>query len=214
MLKLWGRSNSYNVQKVLWLLDELSVDYENVNIGSIAGDLDSEEFLSLNPLGLIPVIQDENQTVWESITILRYIASKYGAKDFWSDNTYERSNYERLMDWELEKLQPDFLGLFWGYYRTPEDQRNLENIEHFKVRCQKNINILDKLLEDSKYMVGSKFSLADIVVGTSFYRYYNMGIEIPEYKNVNKWYHRLSERDSYQRKIAVPFKELRGRLEF
>jgi len=214
MLRLWGRPNSYNVQKVIWFLDELSIDYENVNVGSTTGDLESAEFLSLNPLGLIPVIQDENQTIWESNTILRYIASKYGAKEFWSDNAFDRSKFERWMDWEATKLQPDFLGLFWGYYRTPENQRNLENIDRFKVRCQYNLAILDKVLKESIFVVGSKFSLADIVIGTSFYRYYNMGIDVPEYRNIRSWYQRLSERVSYQRKIAVPFKELRGRLEF
>jgi len=214
MLKILGRPNSYNVQKVLWLLDELSLDYENIDIGSTAGDLDNKAFLALNPHGLIPVLQDEKLIVWESNTILRYLASKYGSELFWSNDPGHRSNYERWMDWELANLQPDFLGLFWEYYRTPEKQRDAEKIQRFALRCQMNISLLNTILKESKYITGSVFSIADIVVGTSFYRYFNMGISVDDNSNVNNWYLRLSDRVSYQRKIAVPFEELMGRIKF
>ena len=72
MIELWGRKNSYNVQKILWLLAELKLDYQHHDIGSNAGDLDSPAFRQLNPHARIPVLVDQGQSIWESNTILRY----------------------------------------------------------------------------------------------------------------------------------------------
>jgi len=214
MLKVWGRPNAYNVQKVLWLLDEISIDYEHINVGSNKGDLITDDFLSMNPNARIPVLKDDDLVVWESNTILRYLASNYANDNFWCNTPSERTYVERWMDWELASLQPDFISLFWEYYRTPKELRNLEKINHYLTRCNKNIDILNKHLKNKKYLSGSQFSIADIAVGTCFFRYFNMGVAVVDFENVNNWYQRLYSRDSYQKIIAVPFDELKGRLEF
>ncbi len=214
MLKVWGRPNAYNVQKVLWFIHELGIEFEHINIGSVAGELDTEEFFAINPHGRIPVIQDDELHVWESNTILRYLASTYGKELFWLENPVDRSRVERWMDWELASLQPDFLSLFWSYFRTPENQRNRKKIKCSMERCEKNLSILDVHLKNNLYVAGSKFSIADCAVGTSFYRYFNMGINPPILPNVHRWYQRLSDRPAYQKNIMVPFDELKGRLEF
>jgi len=214
MLKVWGRSNAYNVQKVLWLLDEISLNYEHINVGSNKGDLNTEAFLSMNPNARIPLIEDNELIVWESNTILRYLASEYDSNRYCYSSPAERTNIERWMDWELATLQPDFISLFWEFYRTPKEQRNKEKINHYLNRCHNNISILNKHLKNRKYLAGSLFTIADIAVGTSFFRYYNMGVTVEEFENVNIWYQHLFNRDSYQKTIALPFDELKGRLEF
>lgn len=214
MIKIWGRSNAYNVQKVLWFLEEIAIDYEHCDIGSVPGDLDSEEFQTMNLHGRIPVLKDDELYVWESNTILRYLASEYGREAFWSGSSSSRTYYERWMDWELATLQPDFISLFWEYYRTPNQQRNIDKIDYFSKRCQKNMGILNEHLKENLYLAGSIFSIGDVAVGTSFYRYYNMGLKVPEFEYVDSWYKRLCERASYKKIIAVSFEELKGRLEF
>ena len=119
MLELWGRPNAYNVQKALWLLRELELEFELYPVGSVPGELDSAEFRALNPHGRIPVLRDGDDVVWESNTILRYLAARFGDAAMAPDAAFARSGIERWMDWELGKLQPDFIDLFWGYYRTP-----------------------------------------------------------------------------------------------
>lgn len=214
MITLWGRTNAYNVQKVQWLVEELDVEYEHVNVGDSQGDLDSEEFLALNPNRRIPVIKDNACIVWESNTIIRYLAATYGANDYWAKSPVDRSIFERWMDWELSTLQPLFLDLFWEFYRTPKNKRDKENIEHIRQRCENCIGVLDSHLKKHKYVSGDKFGLGDICVGTCFYRYFNMGIDVKRPNYVNGWYAQLSERPSYKKVIQVPFDELRGRLEF
>jgi len=211
-MKVWGRPGAYNVQKVLWFIAELGLDCVHIDIGSMQGDLDSEEFLAMNPHGRVPVILDNGSYVWESNTILRYLASTHGSEAFWVENPYGRSLIERWMDWELAALQPDFLSLFWKYYRTPESKRDSDIIEVALKRCERNLIILDAHLENSDYIAGPQFSLADICVGTSFYRLFNMDIDVPILSNVFRWYQQLSERPAYQDNIMIPFEELKGRL--
>lgn len=118
MLRVWGRRSAYNVQKVLWTVGELGLPYEHIDVGSLAGQLDTPEFLAMNPHGRIPVLADGETVVWESNSIVRYLSAAYGGA-LWAAEPAERSLAERWMDWELATLQPDFLALFWGFFRMP-----------------------------------------------------------------------------------------------
>ena len=123
-LILWGRSSAYNVQKVLWTLAELGLSYEHIEVGGIPGQLDTPEFLAMNPHGRIPILADGVNVIWESNAIVRYLSAKYSAGSLWSVDPAERSYADRWMDWELATFQPDFLALFWSFYRTPVAQRD------------------------------------------------------------------------------------------
>ena len=76
MLKIWGRRNSGNVQKVMWLVGELSLEHEHIPAGGPFGRLSDPEFGALNPNRLIPVMEDGELVVWESHAILRYLAAR------------------------------------------------------------------------------------------------------------------------------------------
>src|SRR5436305_1023582 len=109
MLTVWGRLNSFNVQKVLWLVGELALPFEHVSAGGAVGGLDTPEFREMNPHGRVPVIRDGDVVVWESHAIMRYLAARYGQGRFWSDDPADRSIADRWMDWAQATLQPDFL---------------------------------------------------------------------------------------------------------
>jgi len=214
MLKIWGRRSSYNVQKAMWLIGELELAHEHINAGGSAGGLDAPAFLAMNPHGRIPVIADDAATVWESHAVLRYLAARYGAGRFWSDDPAQRAAIDGWMDWSQTALQPDFLnGVFWGFYRTPDDKRNWGTINAALSRCATHFGKLDRLLDGRSFLLGETLSLADITAGTSLYRYFELEIERPSVPNVEAWYRRLCERDAYREHVMVPFGELRGRLD-
>jgi glutathione S-transferase len=215
VLKIWGRRSSFNVQKVLWLVEELGLRHQHIEAGGSFGGLDTPEFLAMNPHGRVPVIDDGGTIIWESHTILRYLAARDPEGRFWSSDAAERSLAERWMDWSQTTLQPDFLvGVFWGFYRTPEHLRNWPAIREKVARCDQHFRLLDRLLADRAFLCGETLTLADIPAGTSLYRYFELEIERPSVPNVEAWYRRLQGRPAYREHVMVPFGELRGRLDY
>ena len=113
-IEIFGRHTSYNVQKVLWIADELELEYSHIQIGGRFGGNDTDDFLLMNPFGKVPVLRHGDDLIWESNTIVRYLADSF-SKDTWIASTpYERSLDERWMDWSIEKLEPAFVDVFWG----------------------------------------------------------------------------------------------------
>lgn len=211
-LRIWGRRNSFNVQKVMWLLGELGLAYRHINAGGAFGGLDTPAFLQMNPHGHVPVIDDDGTVVWESHTVIRYLSARYGVGTFWVEDPAERSRADRWMDWVLASLQPDFMGLFWGVYRTPEDQHNPSMIRGYVARCAAHFQLLDRELATRPYLAGDSLTMGDIPAATCLFRYYGLEIERPHLPHVEGWYRRLAERPAYREHVMVPFDDLRGRL--
>jgi len=215
MLKIWGRRSSFNLQKVLWLAEELGLAYAHIQAGGSFGGLDHPDFLAMNPHGKVPVIDDDGTIVWESHTILRYLAARFGNALWWPEDARERSLADRWMDWAQTALQPDFLmGVFWGFYRTPEAQRDWPAINARIAACAAHFRLLDRVLANQAYLLGDRLTLADIPAGTALYRYFALAIERPIVPHVEAWYARLQERPAYRAAVMIPFEELRGRLAY
>ena len=102
-LILYGRSTSFNVQKVLWFLAELETPFEHIQYGGRHGGLDGESFSELNPMRKVPVLENGSDVVWESHTILRYLAAVFGAGHWHPEDPYQRSLVERWMDWSRRR---------------------------------------------------------------------------------------------------------------
>lgn len=214
MIELWGRKSAYNVQKALWILAELQLEYRHYDVGNTPGDLETAEFSALNPHQRVPVLRDNDSIVWESNSIVRYLAAQYSAGTLWAEDALERSRAERWMDWELAKLQPDFIDLFWGYYRTPSESRNPVTIKAAQQSCAQHFQQLDRHLEYQPYLGGETFSMGDIPCGVCLYRYFEMGLAVAKPRFVMQWYQRLAQRGAFKNTIMQAFGELRDRRDF
>ncbi|MEP3278412.1 MAG: glutathione S-transferase [Stappiaceae bacterium] len=213
LLTVFGRRNSFNVQKVLWFLDEIKRDYSHVDLGGSFGGLDDPMYRLMNPHGTVPFIDDGGTIVWESHAILRYLAATYGADQFWHDDPKSRAQVDQWMDWSQTALQPAFLGgIFWGYYRTPAAQRDISAINIRVAECARYFTLLDDMLAQQQFIIGDRLSLADIPIGTHLFRYFGVDIERPPIANVERWYRRLQERQGYSQHVMMPFDDLFGRL--
>ena len=213
-VELWGRASAFNVQKVLWLLGELGLPFDHSQVGGAHGGLDVPEFLRMNPHGRVPVLRDGDTIVWESHSVLRYLAARYGSAALWPADLAARSHVDRWMDWSLASLQPAFMRLFWGYFRTPPDQWDRAGLKPAMEECDRFFLLLDSQLAGRAYLAGPAFSLADIPAGTALYRYFGMGLNVPRHRNVDAWYERLCAREPYRRAIMVPFEDLRARVDY
>lgn len=213
-MKLYARRTSSSSQKVLWFLGELGLEYEFVATGGDAGGLDAKSYRELNPNGKVPTWVDQQGAVWESHAILRYLAAEYGSATWWPRTAYARSHIDRWMDWSQTKFDEAFMPLFWSYWRTPQELRNQQVIDGHLNECRSSIDILADLLRDQSYLAGETLTLADVPAGSLMYRYTNLDItdELPT--SVARWYDRLTQRQSFQTHVMLPFKDLKGRLAY
>ena len=205
-MRIWGRHTSINVQKVLWTCDELGVAYDRVDVGGEFGGLDSAQYGQLNPNRRIPVIDDAGFVLWESNSIVRYLAATRGAGTLCPASARERADAERWMDWQLCHVLPGMVTLFFGLIRTPADRRDDAAIEQARQRTEEAWRILDAHLADRRFVIGERFSMGDIPVGTFAYRWLALPIDRPELPNLQAWYGRLCERPAYRRHVMLPLR--------
>ena len=114
MLKILGRKNSSNVQKVLWCCGELDVPFEREDYGGEFGKTCDAAYLAMNPNARIPTIIDDDLVLWESNSILRYLANKHDDGKLYPKDPGERARGERWMDWQLAVLRDAIHPVFWG----------------------------------------------------------------------------------------------------
>src|SRR6185312_485743 len=124
MLKIWGRTTSSNVQKVLWTCAELDIRFERVDWGGPFGGNKDPAYLAMNPNGLVPTVEDDGLIIWESNTITRYLCVTRGGAHLHPPDPAQRTRVERWMDWQLQSLAAPLSALLFGYYRLPAEQRD------------------------------------------------------------------------------------------
>ena len=204
MLKLWGRDNSVNVQKVLWCLEELKVPYERIDAGMQYGVNKTPEFRKLNPNDLVPVIDDGGAVIWESNAIVRYLAAKYGNGSLWPEDPAARAQSDMWMDWCATVYWPPMREVFWGLVRTPPEKRNLELIETSRNKAGEILKIVDAALEGRDYIGGKQLTIGDISLGTISWRWFGIEMERPPRPNLEAWFKRLSAREAFRKNVLLP----------
>lgn len=214
MLTIWGRRNSVNVQKAMWAVGEVGVPHERIDAGGEFSRLDTPEFTALNPNRRVPVLQDGDTVVWESNAIIRYVAAKYGEGTLWSPDAGERAKADIWMAWMQTTGYREFIDLFWGFVRTPPEQRDMDAMHAANQRLIKHLELLDRHLAAQPYLAGDTFTMGDIPTGAVLYRYFAMEFDHPALPNLMAWYARLGERPAYQAHVAIPFPEMWGKLTY
>ena len=204
MLKLWGRTNSINVQKVLWALDELKVPYERVDAGMQFGVVNEPFYRKLNPNGRVPTIEDDGFVLWESNVIVRYLAAKHGAGTLWPDDLRQRADADRWMDWTTSTLGPAITPVFWGLIRTPPEKRDMAQIAADAEKTGQAMQVLEQCLEGRDYVAGKSFSMGDIPLGAFVHRWYALDIRRPALARIEAYYGRLQQRAAFRTHIMQP----------
>ena len=206
MLKIWGRRNSNNVQKVLWLCEEIGLGYEHEDAGGEFGRTRDPDMLARNPNAVVPTIEDDGFVLWESNVILRYLSIKYGPEEIYPTASTSRADVERWMDWQQTTVVPPMTTIFWGRVRTP-DKIPSSKIKEAITKAESVWGILDHRLNDRRWIMGDAFTLAEISLGIMAWRWYALVEEkerIPQ-QNLQNWFERLRGRPAFDKHgISVP----------
>lgn len=204
MLKIWGRIDSSNVQKVLWCCAELGLEFERVDLGGKFGGNQEKSYLDMNPNGLVPTIRDGDFVLWESNSIMRYLVDKYGQGKLLASSPEGRANANRWMDWQLSTFNRMVVPLFRGLIRTPPETRDANTIREALQKTSDAWRIVDDQLQRTPYLAGDHFTIGDIPLGVWAYRWFNLPVARPEWVHLHGWYSRLCDRPPYQKHIMIP----------
>jgi len=204
MLKIWGRNNSVNVKKVVWCAEEIGVPYERIDAGGQFGVVNEPAYRTLNPNGLIPVLEDGPLVLWESHVIVRYLAAAHDATDLYPTDPAERAKREMWMDWVSASVMEPYRILFWNTVRLAPQDRDPAAAEQGLQSVQRLLAIADQALSEQPYLSGDTFGVGDIPLGCLAYAWFGMPIDRPRMPHLHAWYQRLTERPAYQKSVMVP----------
>ncbi|MCB2052050.1 MAG: glutathione S-transferase family protein [Novosphingobium sp.] len=203
MLKIWGRTNSINVQKPLMVLEEVQLPYERIDAGLQFGVNNTPEYKAMNPNGVVPTIDDDGFILWESNAVARYLARKFGHGKLWPEDLQAQANQDRWMDWQQTTMIGPVNAMFAPLIRGMGDT-SPEAIEKGRVRSGQVMAMLDAWLAGNEYVSGDIFGAADCVLGPSIHRWYNLDIERPKLAHLERWFDALMQRPSAKKIIISP----------
>jgi glutathione S-transferase len=204
MLKVLGRPNSINVQKVMWCCGELGLEVDRVDVGGAFGGNDQPEYLAKNPTGLIPTLEDGDFFLWESNSIVRYIAEAYGDDQWFPADRRRRAHANQWMDWYIASVHAPMTVLFRQLIRTSPEDQDAGAIEKARQQAANLWGILDGHLAGRDYLTGDEPTMGDIPAGAAVYRWFTMDIDRPEAPNLRAWYDRLNARPPYREHVMLP----------
>jgi glutathione S-transferase len=197
MIQLLGRATSGNVQKVLFLLEELGLPFERKDYGRQWENTTTPEYVAMNPIKKVPTLIDGSTVVWQSNTVLRYLASKANSALYPSDAA-QRAAIESWMDWTLSELNSAYLGGFRDAKKA-EAERAPDTASNLAAE----LKVLEGQLSKHAFVAGAQFSLADIALGPIVKRCIGFPLGLPEFPKTAAWVAMLQARPAFQKAIAA-----------
>ena len=199
MLKIYGRDNSINVRKVLWACAELGIAFEREDWGAGFRPTSEAGFLAMNPNAMVPVIDDDGFVLWESNSILRYLAAQHGGSALYPAAPRERARIDQWLDWQASDLNRSWSYAFMALARKSPDHGDAQQVAASITGWTRFMQVLEQQLRHSGgYVAGADFTLADIAVGLSVNRWFGTPFEHAPLPAVAAYFERLTERPGFR----------------
>jgi glutathione S-transferase len=203
MLKVWGRRGSSSVQKVVWTLAELGVEHERVDAGHGHGVTDTPAYLAINPNGTVPTLQEPDGFVlWESNTIVRYLANVYGRGSLAPADRRDHARAESWMDWASITFEPA-LGALWRRLVLGWPCQNTASNEDLLQKVDRGLTLFADALPEKGFLFGADLTMGDIPIGQLISRWYKLPIAHPTFPRVRTYYELLCDRQAYQHHVVA-----------
>ena len=202
--RLWGRRSSVNVQKVLWTLDEIGINYQQIDAGFTYGRTDTKDFAALNPTKRVPVWQEDGLTLWESHAIVRHLVSQNPGP------IAHNALADQWMEFVSSTLQPPFIGVFYQRVRLPVDQRSDAIFQAQSKALNAALAIIEDRLASVEWLNGDRFSTAELVAGAPMHRVFDVKWPRENFPATEKWLRCLRTRPAYRDNVMSSYEELRA----
>lgn len=190
--------------RVLWLLEELGLDYELEVLPFDPKTLNSTDYRQLSPFGKVPVLVDDTVTMFESVAIIQYLLEHYG--DGRLRPTHESPHYGEFLSWlhfgESTLMHP-VAQMAKHLFILPEAERSKQQLEEAKRAFRHYAQALDEKLAGKQYLVGGEFTAADIVVGYTVNAARQLGGLPEEYESLGAYADRLAQRPAFQKALST-----------
>ena len=223
MLTIWGRPTSARTQKVLWALAETGIGFEMILASGTMGPngsvdkgnepygvVDTPEYRAMNPNGTVPPIKDGDFTLWESNSVIQYLAMKYAPEPLFGDDLETFASASRWMDWEGNMFLPHQHTLVMHLVRLPPEERDPAQVEAARQALLRPLKIIDSQLAKTSFISGERFTMGDIPIGIRVHRWFLFDLETPDFPNLSRWYEVIRQRPGFLQHIADPAVHLSG----
>jgi glutathione S-transferase len=184
VIRLLGRQTSGNVQKIIFCLEELGVAYTREDYGRQFGNTNTDEYRKLNPNAKVPTLIDRDLVIWESHTILRYLAAVY-RPTLTGTTPAERTMVERWMDWLLGSVNTPYVAVFKDARKPPAERAFDFAAQSADLIAQ--MKILDGHLAGRDWVALDRLTIADMALGTIMKRCLEFPIERPAFAELKRW---------------------------
>lgn len=206
MLIIYGQAKS-RTGRVIWAAEELGLPYELKVLNMRGGEHRQEPFLSINPAGKVPAIQDGDFVLSESAAIVSYLADKHARMGLIpTPATQTRARHDQWMAFAINDLDPPLWAIFRQILFLPEEQRSQDIQKAGESDFARAAGVLSKHFERSPYALGDNFQVADIMISSilNWATYSQMpGLDAP----IRAFIKRTQERPAYQRMAEKYFKD-------
>jgi glutathione S-transferase len=198
-MKLYSVHNSNNCRRVNATIRHLGLEIEIVEVAM--GDIKKPDYLALNPNGKVPTLVDGDLKLWESRSIMQYVATKKPGNTLWPNDDKRRADIARWQFWEAAHLSRGtgayaFENLFKKIFMKQEpDPAALAAGER---EWRTFAPVLNAQLETRKWILGDELTLADFSVGACFSYADPSGLPWNDYTHIKAWCARLNELSAWK----------------
>ena len=186
-------SDTPNGKKISIMLEEIKLPYKVISIDLGKGEQFKQTFIEISPFSKIPVIKDNNESVFGSGAILIYLAEK-------SKKFYDLENKINIDQWLMAQMGiiGPMIGQYHSFYRFNKGKSKYGEERYYKI-TKDLYERLNNRLSVSKFLAGDKYTIADIATWPWIARHQWHDIGLSNFPSLCNWYKQISDREPVQK---------------
>ena len=199
-VKIYGIPGS-RADRSLWAIEETGIDYQHVKT-NFGEESKADEYLDINPNGRIPALVDGDLKLFESMAINLYLTKQY-ARDLYPTNPNDEAKANQWSVWAISEIEPLQMQIVIQKFFVPKDKQDQAEIDQASKGLVRPLKVLDHALRDSDYLLGEKFSVADLNVAGVMLLLKAVNFDFDPFQNVSAWIDKCHDRPALERARAL-----------